>query len=127
MKPYLVILYLIICVVLGASADALYFDGNKLLSHSLGSLETGLLLMGALVFKLERKHWLAFIVSYVTWRIVGFDITYNLVAGLPWNHIGTTSLWDKFFSKYAIDGWIWVKFIALILAVSTPIKYITCK
>lgn len=33
-----------------------------------------------------------------------FDISLNLMRGLPWNYIGTTAILDKIFNK--LGGWI---------------------
>jgi hypothetical protein len=121
MKPYIYILYFIACIVIGASADGLMDDGFKLWGHILGALEI-LLLLGGVILK--PRSWAAFIVAYVCWRVVGFDITYNLVRGFPITYVGTTGLWDMFFSKYEPSGLIWMRGIFLILAIHIPFRYL---
>ena len=122
MKPYLVILYLIACVVLGASADA-YFDvGHKLLGHTLGAVEVVVLISGSFVFNLNRRKWIPFLLAYVFWRVVGYDYLYNLFSGLPWNYIGNTSFWDITIAKVLPSGLIWIRAVFLVAAVFVPIR-----
>jgi len=122
MKPYLVILYLMACVIVGASGDGLMDDGAKLWGHGLNALETALLISGAFVFNLNRKQWLAFIVAYVAFRIVGFDYAYNLSRGLPWDFIGFTSGWDLFLKKQLPSGVLFGRALFLILGVSVSLR-----
>ena len=121
MKPYLIILYFIACITVGATADGLMDDGFKLWGHILGAIEVLLLLSGVII---KPKSWAAFIVAYIAWRVVGFDLMYNLVRGLPYDYIGTTGLWDMFFSKYPSHGLFWLRGIFLILAVYLPVRYL---
>jgi len=121
MKPYLIISYIILCLVIGAWADALFDSGVKLWAHSLGALEILLLLSGAFVFNLRRKDWVVFIVTFILWRVVGFDYLYNLFRGLEWDYIGSTSNWDLFLSKQ--QGIIFGRIIFLIGAIFIPIQY----
>lgn len=123
MKQLSVILYFIAVVIIGALGDALYDTGVKVWAHSLEVLWGAMLLFAFPIFK--PSSWIAFVVALIAWNVVGFDTLYNLFAGLEWNYIGTTSLWDRFFSNYPYQGLLWVKGIFLILAVSLPIKY--CK
>jgi len=124
MRPYLIILYFIACIFLGATSDALFDDGMKLWAHGLGALEVGLLLSGAFIFKLNIKHAAPFLISYIAFRIVGYDFTYNLLRGLPINYLGNTSIWDRFFSKYPIQGLWFARAIFLTLGISLTTRYL---
>ena len=118
MKPYLIILYFIACIAVGASADALGGD----MGHYLEPLEILMCLSGALIFKPQR--WWAFLISYVSFRIVGFDIIHNLVSGEVWNYIGSVGYWDKFFGHYPPSGLIWLRGIFLLLGGSITLRYL---
>ena len=118
MKPYLIILYFIACITVGATADGLATD----LGHDLEAVEILLCLSGALIFKPEK--WWAYLISYVSFRIVGFDIIHNLVAGQAWDYIGSVGIWDKFFGHYPPSGLIWLRGIFLALGVSITTRYL---
>ena len=122
MKPYLIIAYLIVCVVLGALVDTLFNDGAKLFSHLFGAVEIFLVASGAFIFNLKRRHWLWYMAAFAAWHIVGFDYMYNLFAGLPWDYHGTTSWWDLFLSKYPEHGIIFTRVIFLLAGVFIPIR-----
>ena len=123
MKPYLIILYLIGLVVLGAAADALNDTDMKTIGHALGAVEVVGLLIGGMLFNLTRRHVLAFIAAYVCFRIVGFDYTYNLVSGLPLGYHGTSCLWDGFLSQFPHHGILFARAIFLAVGVSIPFKF----
>jgi len=118
MKPYLIILYFIVCVTVGATADALVGDWG----HDLEAVEILLCLSGALIFK--PKNWWAFLIAYLSFRIVCFDIVHNLVAGQAWNYIGSVGIWDKFFSHYPPGGQVWLRAIFLPLGISISLRYL---
>jgi len=122
MRPYLIILYFIVCVIIGAVGDAFFDSSLKIWAHGLDAVEVGLLLSAALIFK--PKHWLPFLLTYICWRIVFFDIAYNLSTGLPWDYLGNTSLWDRILSKYPVHGLYFTKGIFAILGVSLPTRYL---
>ena len=122
MKRYLIILYLIAFVVLSALSDALYNDGVKVWAHSLEVIWKGMLVFSIPIFK-PAKWWI-FIIALVCWNIIGFDYFYNLFAGLEWDYIGSTSLWDKFHKMYPGVGLIWLRGIVLALVVSLHVKYL---
>ena len=122
MKPYLIILYFIAFVVLSALSDALSDEYYKVWAHGLEVGCKGMLVFSVIIFK--PKKWIPFVIALVAWNAVLFDTSYNLFRGLPWNFIGSTSLWDIFFSNYPIVGLIIVKTLCLALAVHLPIKYL---
>jgi len=122
MKRYLIILYLIAFVVLSALSDALYNDGAKVWAHALEVIWKGMLIFSIPIFKPQK--WWIFIIALVCWNVVLFDISYNLFAGLEWNYIGSTSLWDKLFSLWPTHGFYWMKGIVLALVISFHVKYL---
>ena len=123
MRPYLIILYLLVLVALGAAADALNNTGMGTIGHALGAVEVGGLLVGGLVLNLSRRDVFALLAAYVCFRIVGFDYTWNLVAGVPLGYHGESSLWDGFLSQFPHHGILFARAIFLITGVSIPFKF----
>lgn len=124
MKPYLIILFIIFTIAVTALADAfafLYFGTWAHLTKAAGYL---LLISGPFIFRLERRHWLAYVLAFTFWRVVGFDYLFNLFAGLPWNYIGVVSFWDKFLAMVPQHGIIFGRVIFMIAAVSIPLRYL---
>lgn len=123
MKPFYIIGYLLIAVVLGSVSDGLNDDGLKVLGHSLEALEILLLISGAFLLKLSSRDWVPYLVTYISFRILGFDYLYNLTRGLPWSYLGSSSYWDLFFVKQYPGGILFARVIFGILGVSLPFKY----
>jgi hypothetical protein len=124
MRPYIIILYLISCVLVGAIGDGLWDEGMALTGHGLEALEVLLLVSGPFIFGLERRNCIPYLIALIAFRIALFDYTYNLVAGLPWDFVGHTSWWDIIISKYYPKGLIWGRAIFFILGVALPIREI---
>lgn len=122
MKRYLIILYFIAFVVLSALSDALFNEGAKVWAHSLEVVWKAMLIFSIPIFK--PKKWLIFIAALVCWNIILFDVSYNLFAGLEWDYVGSTSLWDKFHSMYPGVALVWLRGIVLALVVSFHVKYL---
>ncbi len=122
MKALWIILYLLACIALGATADALNSVGVKTIGHLFNALEVGLLISGGLLFKLTRRNLLAFFLAYVFLRVAGFDYIYNLVAGESWDYIGTSNWWDQLLTKQMPSGLLFGRIIFLIAGISIPIK-----
>lgn len=121
MKPYLIILSLLSLVVLGATADAV---SSPTLSHTLQAVEVGGLLVVGLALDLKRRDIFALLITYICFRIVFFDYSYCLVAGLPLGYHGTSSLWDNFLSQFPWHGLLFARAVILIVGVSIPFKHI---
>lgn len=124
LKPYLIISYLLTCVIIGAMADGLFDEGIKVWAHAVDALETGLIISGAFLFKLQRHDWLAFIIAYICWRVVGFDYTYNLVRDLPLSYMGGTGWWDMLLAQWIPGGVLFGRCIFLLAAVAIPFKHL---
>lgn len=120
MKPYLIILYLIACVVSGAVADGLNEKGMKSWGHPFEALSIGLLLSGAFIFEL---NW-TYIVAYICFRIAFFDYAKNITKGDPLFYLGDSNLWDKFLRQFPIHGVTFMRIIFLAAAISIPFKYL---
>lgn len=111
MRAITIILYLILAVIVGGVSDGLNDTGVKILGHALGSLEIVLLISGAFLFRLERRSWIAYLVAYISFRILAFDYTYNITRGLDLLYLGSSSLWDLFFSKQYPGGVLFARII----------------
>jgi len=124
MRPYLIILYLICLVAIGAAADALNDTGMQTIGHASSAVEVGGLLVCGLVLNLQRKDVLTLLIAYVCFRMVGFDYMYNAVAGLPLEYHGESSLWDGFLSQFPHHGILFARSIFLIVGISIPFKFL---
>ena len=123
MKPYYIILYLITCITIGATADGLNLVGPKIWGHNFEAIEILLLISGALIFKLSGwRNWVALVLSYTFLRVAGFDYIHNLVIGESWDYLGTSSWWDKVLSRQVPGGLLFGRVIFLIAGISITIK-----
>jgi len=124
MKPYLIILYLIALVAIGAAGDALNDEGIKTFGHLLRAFEIALLILAGGIFKLELKPLIIFLIAYICFRIVGFDYIYNWIRDIPLLEMGTSNWWDKALAKQLPMGVVFGRFIFLIVGISIPFKYL---
>jgi len=124
LKPYLTILYLIACVILGAAADSTahlsYYD----LSVAFDLIEKFMLLSGPFIFRLTFKQWWAYVVALLLFYMVGFDYAYNLIHNLPWDYHGSVKMWDKILSQFPHHGIIFTRVILLTAAISIIFRYL---
>lgn len=86
-------------VIFEACGDAMMDEGNKELGHILQLSSFGIALTTPYVVDLQRDKWWVHLIVYSTTRLLLFDYTYNVARGLPLNHIGSTSYWDKGLSR----------------------------
>jgi len=124
MKPYLIILYLLLTVIIGASGDALFDTGDKLWGHGFKALEVALLISGMALSQLERKHLLVFLISYICLRIGFFDYTWGFVSGEGLLYIGSTSIWDKVVTMVLPMGMIFIRLLFTCLGIGLAIRYL---
>jgi len=122
MRALWIILYLILCVAVGAAGDAWNHIGMKTIGHAGEALEVGLLISGAFVFNLRRRDWLPFVAVYICFRIVGFDYVHNLVTGQPIFHMDTVSIWGSFLSKFPAHGVTFMRAVALFVGIGISIN-----
>ena len=83
-------------IILDAISDGMIADNkNVVLAHSLDAASFGLLLASPLILDIDKKKWLPYLASYVSFRIALFDPVYNTTRGLPIEYVGDVSVWDK--------------------------------
>lgn len=123
-EPVKVIGVCIGSIVLEAIGDALYDDGEKIWGHTFSAMSTGLLVASPFILDIDKKKWPWYFISYASFRIALFDLTYNITRGLPVMQIGNTSFWDKGMQQFAPPGHIQMfgKAIIFTLAISISIK-----
>jgi hypothetical protein len=112
-------------VLTGHKTLAGIFEGVYLLGVTLGIFAW---LNGVKVNKCIRSFW--FIIGgYVLVRFALFDVTYNLVAGLPLTYIGTTKItdimWQEFFALTHFPVGLFfgmLKFICFLIGITWLLK-----
>jgi len=124
MRSAYTILYLVVTVVLGASADALDSTGVYTYGHLYNALEIGLLLAAWAAFNLRRRQVWLLVMVYAFFRFAFFDYTHNLVAGKPLVYMGGENWWDMFFAQFPPWGVAFARLIFLAAAVSLTIRYL---
>lgn len=126
MKPYLIILYFLICVLAGSLADGFNMEKRKTLGHILEPVELFLLMTFPFLFGLSGVHdWIAYIAGYTCFRIALFDYGVNLAAGLPLSYSGTSNIWDRFLRKFPPVMHIFPRVLFLVAGVSVTFRYLT--
>lgn len=84
-------LMLMLIVVLDAAGDAFRLRRKQFIHHGFEVLAVAtwfILLLG------KHDFVAIHLVMYVLIRIAIFDVTFNLISGLPIKHIGSSSIWD---------------------------------
>lgn len=123
MGPVIIILYQVATIILGASGDALNDKGKQNLGHALRAAETALALLGATIFGVTTETLIAYLSVYIGLRIALFDLIYNVTAKRPILSMGTSNIWDRFFSKYPPVGVMFMRVIFLSLAIGLSFKF----
>jgi len=124
MKRYLIILYLIALVAVGAAADSLAHMNYVELSVAMDLLEKFLLLSGPFIFRLNIKQWFIYVLALLLFYMVGFDYFYNWIHSLPWDYHGSVKLWDRVLAQFPTHGIVFTRVILLTLGVSLTLKYL---
>lgn len=132
MRQLLIIFYLLVTVLIGATGDALDASGTQTWGHLLGAVE--LLLMAGVCFLFEGdsfkqyvKNFLLILLTYMFIRIFAFDYMYNLVRGNSLSYLGGHNWWDMWWSevvKIPPYGLLFVRSVFLIAGCSIPFKYL---
>lgn len=123
MTAIFLILYLIACISAGSIGDALNDTGKKNAGHLLEAAEMALALLGATIFGVTTETLIAYLSVYIGLRIALFDILYNVAAKRPILSMGTSNIWDRFFSKYPPVGVMFMRVIFLSLAIGLSFKF----
>lgn len=123
-RPFLIIIYLVAMVAMGAIGDGLFGSGHKTWGHACKAAEVGMLLGGSFIFGIPRDGWLPYLASYVFIRFAVFDYAYNLTRGLPLSYHGGTSFYDNFVNRLAAPGhgWAFAKIISTAVGIALIIK-----
>lgn len=101
MKTELIISIILLALVLiDAIGDAFRFRGWLTPHHITEVVHVA----GWIVLWAFFPFSLVYVWLYLCSRIVLFDITFNLTAGLPIGHIGKSSLYDIVLTKFG--GWV---------------------
>lgn len=86
--------------VTDATGDALMDSNRKELGHLMNAGTIGLFVIEpALITYDSWKDVTLKGVTLIGARLLLFNVTYNLVRGLPYDFVGTTSYYDQFVSK----------------------------
>lgn len=108
-----------LAITTDAIGDALNDEGNKGLGHAFDAASVGthiyMLWNPNTQFKDFREFAIG-VVMYTGIRYAIFNLTYNLVRGLPYNYVGTTDFIDKNFSQ--LSSMMFPKMIVLTFVIS---------
>src|SRR6056297_1563774 len=92
-----------LAITTDAIGDALYDEGNKGLGHAFDAASVGthiyMLFDDNTKFNSFRELAIG-TVLYTGISFAIFNLTYNLVRGLPWNYVGTTDYFDNTFRQF---------------------------
>ena len=122
-----VITICITSITLDAMGDAWIAQGKKTsMAHAFQATSTGILLMTPFVLDLDKRHWLPYGATYVSFRIALFDPIYNATRGFPMEHRSNSNLWDKTLTAINPPPGIMMfnRCLFLGLAISIPINEI---
>jgi hypothetical protein len=108
-----------LAITTDAIGDALNDEGNKELGHAFDAASVGthiyMLFDDNTKFNSFRELAIG-TVLYTGIRFAIFNLTYNLVRGLPYNYVGTTDFIDKNFSQ--LNSMMFPKMIVLTFVIS---------
>ena len=95
-EPVKTITICVTSITLDALGDAWIADGkNTSMAHSFQAASTGILLTTPFVIDLEKRHWLPYCATYVSFRIALFDPVYNMARYGTLEHRSNSNTWDK--------------------------------
>lgn len=97
---YKVIGMSILETVADATGDALMDSGNKELGYIMQGATIALFVIEPALIEYNSFRDVSIkAVSLIAARVLLFNVTYNVVSGLPYDYIGSTSYYDKFCSS----------------------------
>lgn len=106
--PWKITMVAISATVLEAAGDGLYDRGK--VEGNQNYIMTGKVFQAVSlaehflyipIMKDSNTSWLWVPFIETMWRFVFFDLTYNLIRGLPVGYVGNTSIWDKGIQSFA--------------------------
>ena len=124
-RAFAIVGYQIGTIALGAVGDGLDDSGHKEWGHTLKALEVGALMSGPFIFKMTKRDYLPYVSGYVFMRFALFDNIYNASRGLPGDHIGSVSWYDRMREELNAPpvGWGFAKGLSFVLGVGINFKY----
>jgi len=116
-------------IALDAMGDG-YLDRSKVepgnryaeRGHMLSAASVGVLLVRPFLSDMSRTDWGWYISSHILLRMGSFDHFYNAARGLPFNYIGSTSYWDRFWSNSPPAWKLGFQSLYFTVGVAIPIK-----
>lgn len=125
MKAHWVIAYLVALVSLGAVADGLNNIGVHKLGHLLNALELGFTFVFLITFRVTTwRVAIICLLSYICFRVFGFDYLRNIVAGQDVMYMQGENWWDLALVKQNPMGLLYARLLFLALGIGLPIKYL---
>ena len=80
--------------ILQAGSDAVRDNGKKTLSKIIEVIYIALIFIGWYFLDITHHD----VIAYVLFRMSIYPVTYNLLRGLKWHYMGTTSIYDRVIS-----------------------------
>lgn len=115
MSVYIDIIFIFL-VGLDALSDGLR-DEYKKYSHLLDVLLVVVLLLLPYLYPVCEYNIFNYIISYIFIRFVLFDYIYNLVRGLPYHYLGSTSYYGIIFRKIPPVVLLFFKILILLVVI----------
>jgi hypothetical protein len=112
-------------VLLNAAGDGLNDNGVKGWGHLLNAASIATLL--TLPLMVEGKETWPSVLTYIGFRYVFFNATYNTVRELPYDYTGTTEYGDRAMAKVPKGFQTFTKVCVLAVTVSIPINHLNYK
>jgi hypothetical protein len=111
-------------IVFNAMGDGFKDSGRKELGHFCNAVSISFLVISPFLMDYQKDKWWAYPITYGFLRIAYFDWTYNASRGLPYNYIGNSSIWDKYFMQQIKppDGFAAGRGVAFIIGISVPLN-----
>lgn len=96
----LLLTILSLTTILDAFGDAMRFMGKQIIHHIAEASVIALWIAGAWFLReVSDYEFLWLIIYMICFRMIVFDQLFNVFAGLPFFHVGNSSLWDKLMQK----------------------------
>lgn len=111
-------------MIAGAASDSLAHMNYTELAVWLDLLEKLMLISGAVIFKIDYRKIVPYILVALMIYVVGFDYIYNWIHELPWDYHGSVKAWDLFLAKIPTHGLVFIRVILLTFGVSLSIRYL---
>jgi len=112
----------LIQTVADATGDALMDTNRKELGHVMQGATIGLFVIEPALITYDSWADVGLkSLSLIGARLLMFNVTYNLVRGLPYDFVGTTSYYDQFVNSQP-DKFRWGKGVIIIFSFAITLK-----